>query len=135
MSDPEIRCIADLLRHDKRFKIEAYAFVEESLDYAHRVLKMNTYEGPPGEGQEEASKHLTGRQLCEAIRQHAVEQFGFMAKCVLNSWGVTRTGDFGEIVYNLIRISRMSKTDQDQREDFENVYDFDEAFCNSYRIG
>ncbi len=35
-----------------------------------------------------------------------------MALTVLNNWGVHRTGDFGEIVYNLIRIKHMKKSDQ-----------------------
>ena len=42
---------------------------------------------------------MTGQQLCEAIRQYALEQYGLMAQCVLNSCGVYTTGDFGEIVY------------------------------------
>jgi uncharacterized repeat protein (TIGR04138 family) len=57
-----------------------------------------------------------------------------MAKLVLNSWGVANTGDFGEIVFNLIRIGRMRKTRQDRREDFDDVYDFDTAFRQDFRI-
>ncbi len=48
--------------------------------------------------------------MCEAIRLYALEQYGYMAKTVLNSWGVHNTGDFGEIVFNLIRIEQMKKT-------------------------
>ena len=57
-----------------------------------------------------------------------------MAKCVLNSWGLTRTGDFGEIVYNLIKIGQMRKTKQDRREDFDDVYDFDQALVQEFKI-
>ncbi len=42
-----------------------------------------------------------------------------MSKSVLNEWGVRNTGDFGEIVFNLIDIGQMRKTDNDRREDFE----------------
>jgi len=66
--------------------------------------------------------------LCEAIRQFALDQYGYMARCVLASWGVTMTGDFGEIVFNLIRVGEMRKTDDDRREDFDDVFDFDTAF-------
>ena len=79
-------------------------------------------------------RHLTGQQLCEAIRQYAVEQYGYMAKVVLNSWGLHTTGDFGEIVYNLIRIGMMKKSESDRREDFDDCYDFDEAFQQRYKI-
>ena len=76
----------------------------------------------------ESEHHITGQQLCEAIRQYSLNQFGYMAKTVLNSWGIYSTSDFGEVVYNLIRIKHMKKSSQDRREDFDNVYDFATAF-------
>ena len=57
-----------------------------------------------------------------------------MAKCVLNCWGVQSTGDFGEIVFNLIEAGLMSKTDEDTRADFRDVYDLDQALVQGYRI-
>jgi uncharacterized repeat protein (TIGR04138 family) len=60
--------------------------------------------------------------------------YGLMAKVVLNSWGVTTTGDFGEIVYRLIEIGEMTKSAHDQREDFDDVYDFTHAFQHDFRI-
>ena len=81
-----------------------------------------------------AEQHVTGQQLCEAIRQHALEQYGYMARVVLNRWGVTSTSDFGEIVYNLIRLGWMKKSDSDRREDFDDCYDFSEAFEQRYEF-
>ena len=124
--------IARLVREDPRYRAEAYYFVFESLGYAQRVLGMGT--GKRSRSRDEADRHLTGQQLCEAIRQYALDQFGYMAKCVLNSWGVRTTGDFGEIVFNLIRVEQMRKTPQDKREDFDDNFDFDEAFQAGYRI-
>ena len=57
-----------------------------------------------------------------------------MAKCVLNSWGVHRTGDFGNIVFNLIDIKQMKKTKHDRREDFDDVFDFDLGLVQEFRI-
>ena len=57
-----------------------------------------------------------------------------MAKTVLNSWGIHRTGDFGEIVFNLIRIGQMRKTPGDTQVDFDNLYDFDVAFKQEFKI-
>jgi uncharacterized repeat protein (TIGR04138 family) len=139
MLDPS-HPIAKLLKEDRRYKIDAYAFVFEALNYAHTQLGMGTErpaesEGEPEEGsQRESERHLTGQQLCEAIRQYALEQYGYMAKCVLNSWGVTKTGDFGEIVFNLIGIGQMRKTTDDRREDFEDVFDFDTGLQESFKI-
>jgi uncharacterized repeat protein (TIGR04138 family) len=85
------------------------------------------------EAEERASqRHVTGQQLCQAIRRFALEQYGYMAKTVLNNWGIHATGDFGELVFNLIRIGRMRKTPQDCRADFEDVYQFDTAFRQEF---
>lgn len=120
MSD-KIHPIIELLQQDLRYHIEAYQFVREALAYAQETLKM------PRQGAE-GEHHITGQQLCEAIRQYALDQYGYMALTVLNNWGVHRTGDFGEIVYNLIRIKHMKKSDSDRREDFDDVYEFATAF-------
>ena len=145
MLDPS-HPIVKLLKEDRRYKIDAYAFVFEALNYAHTQLGMGT-ERPAeaeaeAEGEEQAEegaareteRHLSGRQLCEAIRQYALEQYGFMAKCVLNSWGVNSTSDFGEIVFNLIGIGQMRKTPDDRREDFNDVFDFDTGLQQSFKI-
>ena len=122
-----IRALADLLEQDQRFKFEAYQFVRESLSYAHDVLQLGDH--PYSESEESsAPRHLTGQQLCEACRRHALEQYGFLARLVLNVWGIYSTSDLGEIVYNLIRIEQMRKSDSDRREDFDDVFDFDTAF-------
>ncbi|MGD9719812.1 MAG: Minf_1886 family protein [Pirellulales bacterium] len=139
MPDPS-HPIAKLLKQDRRYKIDAYAFVFEALNYAHTKLGMGaeqpaeTEEAEPEEGGREVERHLTGQQLCEAIRQYALEQYGYMAKCVLNSWGVTNTGDFGEIVFNLIGIGQMRKTSDDRREDFDDVFDFETGLRQSFKI-
>ena len=139
MLDPS-HPIATLLKNVRRYKIDAYAFVFEALNYAHTQLGMGTErpvetEDEPEEGSKsESERHLTGQQLCEAIRQYALEQYGYMAKCVLNSWGVTKTGDFGEIVFNLIGIGQMRKTSDDRREDFNNVFDFETGLRESFKI-
>jgi uncharacterized repeat protein (TIGR04138 family) len=163
MPDPAQE-LSDLLRQDRRYKIEAYAFVFDALGYAHKVLGMGLVqdsEDKPQPGGDEPSRpeperpelsrpesseaesseepaagerHLTGQQLCEAIRVFALEQYGYMAKCVLNSWGVYKTGDFGEIVFNLIRIGQMRKTKDDRREDFDDVFDFESGLTQSFQI-
>jgi uncharacterized repeat protein (TIGR04138 family) len=134
--------LAKLLQTDKRYKFEAYVFVFEALNYAHEKLGLGQ-EHPPEEeaqpeprrgGSKKSERHLTGQQLCEAVRQYSLEQYGLMAKPVLNSWGVRTTGDIGNIVFNLIEAGQMRKTKQDRREDFENVFDFDEALVRNFQM-
>ena len=40
---------------------------------------------PPRAGPQ---KHVSGQELCEAIREYALLQYGYLAKTVLNSWGI-----------------------------------------------
>ena len=137
MLDPS-HPIARLLEKDRRYTFEAYVFLFEALNFAQTVLQMGA-EGPtePVAENEESPgphNHVTGQELCEAIRRYALEQYGYMAKTVLNSWGIHGTSDFGEIVFNLIRIGQMRKTPSDTQIDFDNIYDFDVAFKQQFKI-
>jgi len=129
MIDPD-HPLAELLRRDRRYHRDAYFFVFEALRYAQEHLGL----GAPIAGDEgdEEQRHVTGQQLCDAIRRYAVQQYGLLAKSVLNEWGVRSTGDFGEIVFNLIDIGQMKKTDADRREDFEDVFDFDDGLRDAF---
>jgi uncharacterized repeat protein (TIGR04138 family) len=134
--------IALLLKRDRRYKLDAYAFVQESLGYAHTALGMGHEQAaavesaePERDPEHEPERHLTGQELCEAIRRYALEEYGYMAKSVLASWGVHKTRDFGNIVFNLIEVEHMKKTEQDRIEDFDDVYDFDVAFRQDFKIG
>lgn len=118
--------IVELLRKDQRYHLEAYQFVREGLAYAQKIMKLPADKDAESENPQD--HHLTGQQLCQAIKEYALDQYGYLAKTVLNSWGVYNTGDFGEIVYNLIRIREMRKSKSDRREDFDDQFDFDEAF-------
>ncbi len=112
--------IAQILLRDDRYSREAYRFVQEGLEYTVRRR------GRRG--------HVSGRELLEGVRDMARERFGLMARTVLNQWGIRKTGDFGEIVFNLVDEQIMSKQDSDTRDDFANVYDFEEAFDHDTQI-
>ena len=136
-----LKRIVTAAREDGRFRWEAYVFLQEALVYAQLELGMGIprpygTEGEAPEKPDEPSEesHLTGQELCQAIRMYAADRYGLMAKVVLNSWGVTTTRDFGEIVYQLIEIGEMTKSDNDQLEDFDDVYDFDVALQQEYEI-
>ena len=139
MIDPS-HPIVDLLKKDKRYQFDAYIFVFEALNYAQEVLEM----GMPTQSDDsiddstseddEQEHHVTGQQLCEAIREYALNQYGYLAKNVLGSWGIHKTDDFGEIVFNLIDIGQMRKTPSDRREDFQGVYCFETAFRENFSI-
>jgi uncharacterized repeat protein (TIGR04138 family) len=123
--------LAELLQRDKRYHLDAYVFVFDALRYAQEQLGLGQATADDSTMPEE-ERHVTGQQLCEAIRQYAVRQYGALAKNVLNHWGVQSTSDFGEIVFNLISINQMRKTESDRREDFDDVFAFEEGFRDTF---
>ena len=134
MLDPD-HPIAKLLQRDERYHFDAYVFVFEALQHAQEHMGLGTEQViDPLEEDQSPERHVTGQELCEAMRQYAHQQYGYLAKSVLNHWGIHSTGDFGEIVFNLIKIEQMRKTPNDRREDFDDVFDFDEGFQHSFQF-
>jgi len=86
-------------------------------------------------GLQRVNRHVTGQQLCEAIRGIALERWGLMARNVLTRWNITRTEDIGAIVFALVDNGWLQKQPTDRIEDFEQVFSFSEAFDHQYRIG
>ncbi len=105
---------------------DAFAFVREGLHLAAKRAH-----GPEPEMVNPAlagKRHVSGPQLCEALRDLAIQRWGLMARTVLDSWHIHGTLDFGKIVYAMIDNHLMQKTDRDSLEDFRDVFDFDQAF-------
>lgn len=129
--------LVKLLSEDRRYKLDAYQFIGAGLEFAQEVLKLGqTKEHPFRDDDDERppQRHVTGQDLCWALRRLAHEQYGFLAKLVLARWGIHCTSDFGEIVYNLIKIGKMSQSNGDRREDFDNVYDFEQTLVKEFVI-
>ena len=116
--------VLDICTRDTRYQPEAYAFLIEALD----ATVKGTFKDNPDHG-----KHVTGAELLEGIRNHALAEFGPMTHAILTDWGIRETIDFGEIVFNLINAGRLSKTDTDTLEDFRDVYSFDKAFAKPFQ--
>ena len=58
----------------------------------------------------QAERHLTGQELCEAIRRYALEEYRLHGQVGAGQLGPDKTRDFGNIVFNLIEVERMKKT-------------------------
>ncbi|MEO0117244.1 MAG: Minf_1886 family protein [candidate division WOR-3 bacterium] len=112
--------LEEILKKDRRYKLDAYLFLFEALDYTRKIFNK--------------PKHVTGQELLMGIKELAKMKFGRLAKLVLEDWGVKTTDDFGEIVFNLVEAKLLMKTKEDKKEDFHNVYSFDEVFVRDYEI-
>ena len=116
-----------IVAKDTRYPREAYYFVREALDVAQRHFTK----GGSKSGKDKPA-HVSGQQLLEGIRAHALEQFGPLTLMVLEEWGIRRGEDFGEIVFNMVESSLLGKTEKDSRDDFKGGYDFFVAFRQPY---
>ena len=111
--------LAKIEARDPRYQRDAYLFVREALDHTQKTI------GKDGRGR---IRHVSGQELLRGIRDYALQQFGPMARMVLEEWGVRCCEDFGELVFNMIEVGWLARTEKDSRADFEGGYDFDEAF-------
>jgi len=112
--------LAAILARDSHYTRDAYVFVSESLTYT--VQKA----GRKG--------HVSGRELCMGLCEYALQQFGRLARTVLESWGVRTCEDIGEIVFNMVDAGLLRKTEEDSRRDFAGVLDLREALDRGFEL-
>jgi uncharacterized repeat protein (TIGR04138 family) len=124
--------LADIVRRDPRYAYEAYEFVFAALTHTQKMLGRMPREEMSAEV--EAQHHVSGPELLQGVRDLALREFGFMARIVFRRWGINKTDDFGEIVFNLVDATLMSKTSEDTRRDFQAVYDLDQALMDGFQI-
>jgi len=121
------KSIHQVIKEDGRYPLPAVQFVREGLS---RTVEEQHPEGAvPG-----TRRHVSGAELCHGLRQLALERWGMLARSVLQRWNITETKDFGEIVFLLVESGWMQKGPQDSIEDFENVYDFADAFETDFDL-
>lgn len=117
-----------ILSRDSRYTREAYLFIYEALAFTQKRLGRDDPE------LDAAQRHVSGGELLAGIRDYAAEIFGPLAPTVFREWGVRRTQDFGELVFNLVEHDLLGKTEEDHREDFADGFDFDTAFDESFDV-
>jgi uncharacterized repeat protein (TIGR04138 family) len=111
--------IMDRIRlREPRFHEHAYLFVLAALEYCQTKLTER--------------RHITGRELSEACRALALDRYGVMARVVLQHWGVSCTADLGDIVFTLVDTGLLLSQPNDTRDDFVDVFDFEDAFEREY---
>ena len=85
-------------------------------------------------GPEKLNRNVCGADLCWSLRDLALRRWGMLARVVLKRWNITRTADFGQIVFTMVEAGLLQKEPHDAIEHFGAVYDFDEALNETYRI-
>ncbi len=111
--------VEQILATDSRFHRDAYVFMREALDFTQKLV------GRENQGK---VRHVSGQELLNGLRQYALQQFGPMTTTVFEEWGIRNCQSFGEIVFNMVEIGLLAKTEKDTRDDFQTGYDFTDAF-------
>lgn len=111
--------IMDRIRlKEPRFDERAYLFVLGALEYCQQRL--------------DERRHISGKELALACRDLALEKFGVMAALVLEHWGVHSSADLGDVVFTLVDLGLLMSQPTDSRDEFADVFDFDQAFAKEY---
>lgn len=116
---------------------------QHKLDWNDVIAQYHTGELPEpvvsaidaAGGCEKLNRHVSGRELCWALRDYALMRWGILARVVLETWSIRNTRDFGRIVFGFIDLDIMRKQDGDSLEDFNDVYSFPEAFEEPFQSG
>ena len=111
--------IERIYERDHRYKEDAYEFVMEALTFTQKKNRRFT--------------HVTGDEILNGMKELLLEKYGPMTLTVLNFWGIRATQDFGNIVFHLVENKILSKTEEDNIENFKDAYDFQEVFDRGYR--
>ena len=119
------RRFEEVIRRDGRYPLAAYEFLHRGLELTTRLV----YGEEPAEG----PRHVTGQQLCEGLRRLALEQWGSLAQEVLARWNIRTTRAFGGMVLLLVNAGLRGKRGAGRIDDFDEVYDFADAF-GTYEI-
>jgi uncharacterized repeat protein (TIGR04138 family) len=122
--------IWDIVRDDPRYAYEAYEFVCDAVTFTQGQLGRL----PGEEDDPDDDHHVTGAELCRGACELAVREFGMMAPVVFKLWGVRRTDDVGEIVFNLITAEKLSKSDRDDPDDFRDLFDLPTALSRGFEL-
>src|SRR5262245_9493299 len=120
----------ELCREDSRFAYEAYEFVSDAVTFTMKRLGR----AKPDSDDEDPGQHVSGAELLRGVCDMAVRDFGLMAPVVFRRWGVRATDDVGAIVFSLIKLGLLSKSDRDAPEDFHDLFDLHRALTERFDL-
>lgn len=127
------RAVTQLLERGSPYPRAAYDLMPIVLEYTVAAVKFAAREDADPE-EEPPSRHVSGRDLSMGFKSFLLNEYGPFAADVLEALNITCTADIGRLVYDLIDVGCFGKSENDRFEDFENVYDFHEAFVAPYEV-
>ncbi len=118
--------LTKLPRTKLKYHPQAYLFINDALQVAQEAFGRDK--------QSESGGHILPRELLDGVRLLGQRRYGMMATSVFRCWGISSTADIGNVVFELVELGEMKKTDEDRLCDFVDVFSFDDAFNAEYLI-
>ena len=107
-----------LQERNPRFHSRSYEFVLHAL---HSVIRSL-----------DKPRHISGRELADGVRELALGRYGPLARTVLEHWGIHETEDGGCVVCAMVEQGILVKEDEDEQQDFTDLFDFEQVFEQDY---
>lgn len=102
--------IGDIVSRHEDYAPDAYDFLRQALDHSAQRFK-----------QDRKTAHLSAEELYLGVCSLALEEYGPMAKSVLEYWGILSSVDVGEIVFRLIEVGVFGKQEGDTINQFYHL--------------
>jgi uncharacterized repeat protein (TIGR04138 family) len=115
--------VVSIMKRDRRFDPQAYFFLKDALDFTLKRI---------AEGNNGKARHVSGPELLAGCRDFALEEYGPMAATLMSEWGVRKCQDLGDMVFHLIEEQVFGKQDSDRKEDFSEVFDFEDSLVSPF---
>lgn len=129
MSETTFWDVVDGLRQQEgAYAREAYGFVVGALGATVQQLPSERLADPQ-------RRHLSGQELLAGVVKLARSEFGPLASTVFHEWGVRRSEDVGQIVFQLVRCGQLSARPEDTLADFEGDFDLLAALTDDREPG
>jgi len=111
--------LSTISRLNNPYSLEAYSFVLKAVEYSMRKLKKR--------------RHIRGIELVNNLVDLAIDMFGPLTIEVLNDWNVKEAEDIGRIVFDLVEVKLLRKTENDSMSDFDNSIDMAGIFRKKFK--
>lgn len=139
---PRFRAAIEHIRRvDDRYPLDSYIFLLKSLDYVVEKEKnsikeeenISTIDDIPYPTTE-SSQQVDADVLVKGFCEYAQQEWESMAPFVLKQWNIQFPLDIGSMVYNLIGVGILGKSESDKFEDFDIPFTLTDILPNKPKM-
>lgn len=122
LTDAEYERLRPILKRDARYPAGAYEVVLDTISF------IRNYKALKGQ----KMGHIYGQDLCKYMIKFLVHGFGLMANQVAEDCGFKQSEDVGNVVYNMIEVGLLNKSEEDKKSHFYALFDVPEAINREF---